>query len=503
MADNQRHAQQTGLQPPLFLFNNNISLKVYSHPDKMSVYLRGCRSGALFFYRLKHSRKYADTLCSQVITRYYEPRPTGFAKMAQYRETMTYSFLYLVKAIWNACEHHLDAYMPQAMIEVEQIEGVMSYQIHRDQVYYDYLNHLPFPSFSFRQLGPAICRSRLFFLRYLDGSGTKAVVTLGLRSSERFLCKMFDFSDYFLHGDERFCQLHRAWEDEVRVAKRIPWHFNILTPDRGFLTEPGTTPTRICGMLVPCLSGCTLDNQADSTTSFGVLAVWCAQMSAAVAHIHLVARLYHMDIRPGNFLLDDEGNAKLMNWGQRRASSCTLAPEVDGSTDIVPDSHPDCPSYRPAPPSPNGTGRFGGRGWNVFSRWMQSYPRAVEAAEVYSLAKAMSFVLVGVKEGRRPVEDDRILAALEQRGVPGHWSEMVHLCLCPSPMRRPRISDVQAFWQMQPGLYPRPAGQPLISPRARVSAMAGSSGATAGSSQKNVSSNANGAAPAANHAHGV
>lgn len=36
-------------------------------------------------------------------------------------------------------------------------------------------------------------------------------------------------------------------------------------------------------------------------------------MAAAVAHTHLVAHTYHMDIKPGNFLLDEESNLVLID----------------------------------------------------------------------------------------------------------------------------------------------------------------------------------------------
>ena len=43
------------------------------------------------------------------------------------------------------------------------------------------------------------------------------------------------------------------------------------------------------------------------------------QMAAAVEHTHLVAHTYHMDIKPGNFLLDEDSNLVLIDWEQSRA----------------------------------------------------------------------------------------------------------------------------------------------------------------------------------------
>lgn len=57
-------------------------------------------------------------------------------------------------------------------------------------------------------------------------------------------------------------------------------------------------------------------------------------MAAAIAHTHLVAHTYHMDIKPGNFLLDEDSNLVLIDWEQSGAPVTTAAPEVDGTWDV-------------------------------------------------------------------------------------------------------------------------------------------------------------------------
>ncbi|KAI4860724.1 hypothetical protein F4820DRAFT_435967 [Hypoxylon rubiginosum] len=61
---------------------------------------------------------------------------------------------------------------------------------------------------------------------------------------------------------------------------------------------------------------------------------WCADMAAAVAHTHRQAKTYHMDIKPGNFLIDEHDNLALGDWEQSDSPATTLAPEADGTWDV-------------------------------------------------------------------------------------------------------------------------------------------------------------------------
>lgn len=60
------------------------------------------------------------------------------------------------------------------------------------------------------------------------------------------------------------------------------------------------------------------------------LALWCHQMTAALAHAHLSAHTFHMDIKPGNMLTADDNRLVLINWEQSDGS----CPEADGTWDV-------------------------------------------------------------------------------------------------------------------------------------------------------------------------
>jgi aminoglycoside phosphotransferase (APT) family kinase protein len=63
-------------------------------------------------------------------------------------------------------------------------------------------------------------------------------------------------------------------------------------------------------------------------------AKWCHQMSLAIAHTDRVMHTFHMDIKPGNFIVDDEESLRLIDWEQSGAPATALAPEADGTWDV-------------------------------------------------------------------------------------------------------------------------------------------------------------------------
>jgi hypothetical protein len=94
----------------------------------------------------------------------------------------------------------------------------------------------------------------------------------------------------------------------------------------------------------------------------------------------------------------------LIDWEQSGAALYTLAPEADGSWDVK--EARTGSSYRGGADSARlklvyekycGPDRenlaWGRPKWNVFPRWRDLYPRALEAAEVFSLGRTMWMLL--------------------------------------------------------------------------------------------------------------
>ena len=129
-------------------------------------------------------------------------------------------------------------------------------------------------------------------------------------------------------------------------------------------------------------------------------AKWCFQMASAIAHTHFAAHTFHIDIKPANFVVDANRDLILIDWEQSGAWQYSLAPEADGFWDVktaetissnCTDSHSSVPKF--AYEKYCGLYRenlaWGRPKWNVFPYWREIYPRALEAAEVFSLGRTM------------------------------------------------------------------------------------------------------------------
>lgn len=122
----------------------------------------------------------------------------------------------------------------------------------------------------------------------------------------------------------------------------MPRHPNIMAPAQTFVTicNPGDDKPVVCGSLHAFLPNGTLASHIEKNNKSGERiplsrkALWCHQMTAAIAHTHFVAHTYHMDIKPGNFLLDAHFRLVLIDWEQSDAFVTTAAPEIDGTWDV-------------------------------------------------------------------------------------------------------------------------------------------------------------------------
>lgn len=119
-------------------------------------------------------------------------------------------------------------------------------------------------------------------------------------------------------------------------------HPNIMTPTQTLVTicKPSDDRPFVCGSLYPFIQNGSLaskieqSNESSGRMPLSCKAQWCYQMAAAVAHTHFVAHTYHMDIKPGNFLLDGDSNLVLIDWEQSDAPITTAAPKINGAWDV-------------------------------------------------------------------------------------------------------------------------------------------------------------------------
>lgn len=160
-----------------------------------------------------------------------------------------------------------------------------------------------------------------------------------------------------------------------------------------------------------------------------------------------------MDIKPANFLVDDNQDLVLIDWEQSGAPLYTLAPEADGSWDIndaktgaiaSADSELEYEKYS-GPYRENLA--YGRPKWNVFPIWRDFYPRALEAAEVFSLGRTMWMLLEQVTQDE--IEDlDEVVVSWSEgtKDIPDDWRIVVNRCLNSDPNRRMRLLELLDFW---------------------------------------------------------
>ena len=184
-------------------------------------------------------------------------------------------------------------------------------------------------------------------------------------------------------------------------------------------------------------------------------AACCFQMASAIAHTHLMAHTFHMDIKAANVVLNSRKSLILIDWEQSGAALYTLAPEADGSWDVkearIGSSHPggaDSAEPKIVYEKYSGPDRkniaWGQPQWNVFPCWRGLYPRALESAEVFSLGRTKWMLLEQVTQ--REVEDlSEVVVSWSYtaKDIPGDWKHIVSRCPESDPNKRIGLLE---FW---------------------------------------------------------
>ncbi len=96
----------------------------------------------------------------------------------------------------------------------------------------------------------------------------------------------------------------------------------------------------VCDTLYSFMKHDTLDDQIKNIKTIEARlalrnkAVWCFQMTSAIAHIHFTTHTFYMNIKSINFILDSNQNLILIDWKQSETSLYTLAFEANDSWDV-------------------------------------------------------------------------------------------------------------------------------------------------------------------------
>ncbi|KAI1169764.1 kinase-like protein [Nemania sp. FL0916] len=371
---------------------------------------------------------------------------------------------------WPYCLHATTA--PDAIIELDvDTKGRTDWRLqYESKLYQSYLQAL---SPANAVLGSVTARHRykyvdsrdLNFVRPLPGRGTSAVVRQASadNSQSLYVLKGLDFGD-FLASQDDFLDERDIFYHAIKTVSLMPPHPNILSPPNiiavaGDPRDEDQAP--LCGTLYPFMARGTLDDQVLRCKEAGIRielqekALWCLQLSSALAHTHHTAHTYHMDIKPANVLVDDNGNAILIDWEQCGAPLCTLAPEANGDWDVDEIQQPGAPSklvYKKYHGKAQVNRPRGRPTWDVFPEWSKRWPRACEAAEVFSLGRTMWMLLQEVPQGDvQDLDPENIIVGWSEDAddIPEAWKAVVMGCLERDPNKRIGLTDLVRFWERQ------------------------------------------------------
>ncbi|EPE34282.1 Protein kinase-like (PK-like) [Glarea lozoyensis ATCC 20868] len=441
------------------------------------VFAQAYGHGRTIIFRFKFDNKSPRPLASRVATCYHDLNTSTPGHSFPTTSTMREAIWTAVANIWNVCclhpeIHQLDVIIDILNEEAEHHGQQASWDLCHEKMYTDYVemlspaSHL---SLNNQQMSKIEYRS-LVRLNQLGGRGCTTLVYNASDPLTKYVFKGINFRT-FLNGYENGHILEeiKSFYRPMELIASMPRHPNIMAPAQTLVTvcKPGDTVPFVCGTLYPVLSNGDLAAYIEKSNETGQRipatkkAKWCYQMAAAVAHTHFDAKTYHMDLKPGNFLIDNDWNLVLIDWEQSDAPVTTAAPEIDGTWDVeevqVQNSKtflqytnytgPERKNMPDTTPDDNGWNV-----WNVGLVWSRQCRKALELAEVFSLSRSMWMLLRQPDMGS--FEDITATEEISEdwnmsEDIPLHGRDAVDRCLMKDPNERIGLHELVTFWSKE------------------------------------------------------
>ncbi|KAK2590463.1 hypothetical protein QQS21_011850 [Conoideocrella luteorostrata] len=260
-------------------------------------------------------------------------------------------------AIWGAIRHawpHCVSH-PDLRTKLDAVVGVESIDSSVDKITWNIHSHPRFPQFvqnlADESLDTPASPGKLVdfasLIRYEQLGGRGCTTRVLLPTGESSVFKGVDFRTALQYSDDEGDKIIRNlisnWRREYNTLQQMPTYPNVLPPPPTLATiqrpDRSAMPV-ICGGLSPFYPGGNAASRINDSNKKGVRialdlkAHWCANMAAAAFHTHRIAKTYHMDIKPGNFVADASDNLILCDWEQHDAPATTLAPEADATSPV-------------------------------------------------------------------------------------------------------------------------------------------------------------------------
>ena len=393
-----------------------------------------------------------------------------FSSRVEMREALYSS----ISRVWNQCEGHPYITAPDVTVEIYQDTGGQDrWRVSHESLFNSYVESLLSVRNMFQsdeakfQSYDTIDYSSLVHIHHLGGRGRTSVVRSSLDSDAIYVFKGIDFGS-FLESPTDFEHRKDTCYHEIRTICALPKHQNVVSRPNKLVTIRHIGDDReayVCGALYSFMKNGTLDDQVqyananNGRISLLEKARWCLQMASALAHTQFTAHTFHMDIKPANFLVNADRDLVLADWEQSGAWQFSLAPEADGYWDVKyaeSISSYDTGSALSAPKliyekycGPERENLAWGRPkWNVFPQWRNLYPRALEAAEVFSLGRTTWMLLNQITQSQ--LEDKNEVSGSwdqDSEDIPEDWKAVINRCLHSDPNERIRLLELVDFWK--------------------------------------------------------
>ncbi|ATY67440.1 kinase-like domain [Cordyceps militaris] len=450
---------------------------IWADDEGTTVYAQGYGQDlTVIFSFCADKHKPSTSLANRVCTKYEgldtkDPAST-FATFQDARDAIWGA----IRHIWPLCVSHPDLSAKlDAVVGVDSIDDSVekaTWNVYSHPVFPQFVQNLGDKSLGHMPTNPDKSVDFASLIRYEQLGGKGCTTRVRLPTGEHSVFKGVDFRTALQYSDNEGNKIIRnlisLWHREYNTLQRLPPHPNILPPPTTLATiqwpDQSALPV-FCGGLFTFYPGGSAASRIKDSNKTGVRipldlkARWCANMAAATYHVHRVAKTYHMDIKPGNLVADASDNLLLCDWEQHDAPATTLAPEADGTWDVMEDL-PTLQTGRPllrytrynGPPRRNVDEDVLGDApwhiWNVFPIWNNEHPWALELAEVFSLGRSMWMLL------RQPESDfedikhpDQLITNWDKsEDIPTTWKQIVDRCMSRDPNERPDLSEMVNFW---------------------------------------------------------
>ena len=119
---------------------------------------------------------------------------------------------------------------------------------------------------------------------------------------------------------------------EMSLLRTIPPHPHIISPPVGYISRAHDRKRVLCGFLLKYYPGGSLGAPEQVGAPIAMRIKWAYQIASGLHHLHHVAHTYHGDIKLDNVVLDENGDAVLIDFEQGRANEGNAAPELHAAS---------------------------------------------------------------------------------------------------------------------------------------------------------------------------